>query len=165
MIRSATVDDVATIARLIRALAEYERLSDRAIFDEEKLREHLFGERRYAEVLLAEQEGKVVGFALYFHNYSTFQGKPGLYLEDLFVLPDFRGKGVGKSLLVALAKLAVERGCGSVRWVVLKWNEPSIRFYESLGAMAMNEWTEYRLLGDPLKKVAALEVGPRAAEE
>jgi ribosomal protein S18 acetylase RimI-like enzyme len=156
MIRPATVEDVPVIARLIRALAEYERLSDRVGFEEEKLREHLFGDPRYAEVLLAEDEGKVVGFALYFHNYSTFQGKPGMYLEDLFVLPEYRGKGYGKKLLVGLAKLAVERGCGSVRWVVLKWNEPSINFYEGLGATAMKEWVEYRLAGDPLKKVAAM---------
>jgi len=165
MIRPATPDDVSTIARLIRSLAEYERLSDRVMFDEEKLREHLFGERRFAEVLLAEDESATVGFALYFHNYSTFQGKPGLYLEDLFVVPEARGKGVGKALLVSLAKLAVERGCGSVRWVVLKWNEPGIRFYESLGAMPMNEWTEYRLAGDPLKKVAAMEVKATKAAE
>ncbi|MCE9565030.1 MAG: GNAT family N-acetyltransferase [Planctomycetes bacterium] len=157
MIRPATSDDVPTIARLIRALAAYERLSDRVVFDEVKLREHLFGERRYAEVLLAEDEGEVVGFALYFHNYSTFQGKPGMYLEDLFVMPEHRGKGYGKSLLAALAKLAVERGCGMVRWVVLKWNEPGIRFYESLGATAMNEWVEYRIAGDALKKVGAME--------
>ncbi len=157
MIRSATPDDVPTIARLIRALASYERLSDRVVFDEEKLREHLFGERRYAEVLLAEVEGAVAGFALFFHNYSTFQGKPGLYLEDLFVLPEHRGKGYGKALLIALAKLAVERGCATVRWVVLKWNEPGIQFYELLGATAMNEWTEYRLAGDALKKLAAFE--------
>ncbi|MBA4186619.1 MAG: N-acetyltransferase [Planctomycetaceae bacterium] len=158
MIRPATPDDVPTIARLIRSLAEYERLSDRVVFDQAKLLEHLFGERRYAEVLLAEVNSVVAGFALFFHNYSTFQGKPGMYLEDLFVMPEFRGKGLGKSLLVALAKVAVERGCGSVRWVVLKWNEPGIRFYESLGASAMNEWTEYRLAGDPLKKVAAMDV-------
>jgi len=160
MIRPATPDDVPAIARLIRALAAYERLSDRVMFDEVKLREHLFGERRFAEVLLAEDEGVVAGFALYFHNYSTFQGKPGMYLEDLFVMPDHRGKGYGKSLLVALAKLALERGCGAVRWVVLKWNQPSINFYESLGATAMNEWTEYRLAGDSLKKVAAQDDTP-----
>lgn len=161
MIRAATPEDVPTIARLIRSLAEYERLSDRVVFDEEKLREHLFGERKFAEVLLAEEGGAVVGFALFFHNYSTFQGKPGIYLEDLFVMPEHRGKGLGKSLLVALAKLAVERGCGMVRWVVLKWNEPGIQFYELLGATAMNEWTEYRLAGDALRKLGTLNDGPK----
>src|SRR6516164_5704824 len=116
MIRAATPDDTATIARLIRALADYERLADRVVFDEARLRQHLFGPRPYAEVLLAEDAGRVVGFALFFHSYSTFLGQPGIYLEDLFVEPEQRGRGHGKALLVALARLAVERGCGRVEW-------------------------------------------------
>jgi GNAT superfamily N-acetyltransferase len=153
MIRPATEADVPIIAKLIRDLAEYERLSHAVDFDEAKLRDHLFGPRPYAEVLLAEDAGRVVGFALFFHNYSTFRGKPGLYLEDLFVLPECRGKGHGKALLLALAKLAVERGCARVEWSVLNWNAPSIAFYKSLGATPMDEWTVYRLTGDALRNV------------
>ena len=153
MIRPATPADVPAVARLIRDLAEYERLSHAVVFDEAQLREHLFGPRPFAEVLLAEDGGAVVGFALFFHNYSTFVGKPGVYLEDLFVKPEARGKGYGKALLLALARLAVERGCGRVEWSVLNWNEPSIRFYESLGAKPMDEWTVYRLDGEALKKL------------
>src|SRR5688572_19428536 len=154
MIRPATPDDVPVIARLIRGLAEYERLLDRCVLKESDLREHLFGARKYAEVLLAEDAGAVVGFALFFHNYSTFLGRPGIYLEDLFVVPEHRGKGHGKALLAALARLAVERGCGRLEWAVLDWNEPSIGFYRSLGAAAMDEWTVYRLTGDALAKLA-----------
>src|SRR5688572_12687192 len=131
MIRAATPADVPIIARLIRALAEYEKLSHAVTLDDAKLREHLFGPRPYAEVLLAEDAGGVVGFALFFHNYSTFRGKPGIYLEDLFVVPEARGQGHGKALLAALAKLAVARGCDRVDWIVLDWNEPSIRFYRA----------------------------------
>jgi GNAT superfamily N-acetyltransferase len=155
MIRPATPADVPTIARLIRALAEYERLADRVSLREADLREHLFGQRRYAEVLLAEDAGPVVGFALFFHNYSTFLAKPGIYLEDLFVEPEHRGKGHGKALLVALAKLALERGCGRVEWSVLNWNEPSIQFYLNLDAKRMDEWTVYRLSGEALTKLAS----------
>ncbi len=155
MIRSATPEDTATIARLIRGLAEYERLSDRVSLDEDRLRAHLFGPRSYAEVLLAEEAGTVVGFALFFHNYSTFTANPGIYLEDLFVEPEHRGKGHGKALLRALARLAVERGCGRMEWCVLNWNEPAILFYRSLGAVPMGEWTTYRLTGDALKAVAS----------
>ncbi len=155
MIRPATPADVPAIARLVRGLAEYERLAHVVVMEEANLREHLFGERPYAEVLLAEEAGAVVGFALFFHNYSTFAGKPGLYLEDLFVEPEHRGKGHGKALLVALAKLAVERDCWCIKWSVLNWNEPSIQFYKSLGADPMDEWTVYRLMGDALKKLAA----------
>ena len=154
MIRPATPEDTPIIARLIRALAEYERLSDRVTFDEAQLRDHLFGARRYAEVLLAEDAGQVVGFALFFHNYSTFVGKPGIYLEDLFVQPEQRGKGHGKALLAALAQLAVERGCGRLEWAVLNWNQPAIEFYRALGAVPMNEWTVYRLFGDSLTALA-----------
>ena len=155
MIRPAMPDDIPTIARLIRGLAEYERLADKAVFRESDLRDHLFGERRYAEVLLAEDGGTVVGFALFFHNYSTFRGKPGIYLEDLFVFPEARGKGHGKALLRAIAKLAVERDCARVEWSVLDWNTPSIEFYKSLGAEPLDAWTAYRLTDAALAKLAA----------
>jgi GNAT superfamily N-acetyltransferase len=154
MIRFATAADTSTIVRLIRALAEYERLTHEVVLDEDQLREHLFGPRPYAEVLLVEDAGQVVGFALFFHNYSTFLGKPGIYLEDLFVLPEQRGKGHGKALLIALARLAVERGCGRMEWSVLNWNQPSIDFYRALGAVPMKEWTVYRLTGEALKAAA-----------
>ncbi len=151
MIRSATPEDTHVIAELIRGLAEYERLAHEVMLDEGELRSHLFGERRYAEVILAEDGGEVVGFALFFHNYSTFLGKPGIYLEDLFVKPEHRGAGHGKALLAYLARLSVERGCGRLEWSVLDWNEPSIAFYRSLGAVAMDEWTGYRLTGEALR--------------
>jgi GNAT superfamily N-acetyltransferase len=153
VIRPATPADLPAIARLIRDLAEYERLSHAVDFDERQLRDHLFSPRPYAEVLLAEDCGAVVGFALFFHNYSTFRGKPGIYLEDLFVEPAHRGKGYGKALLRALARLAVERGCARMEWSVLNWNEPSIRFYESLGAKPQDEWTVYRLDGEALARL------------
>jgi GNAT superfamily N-acetyltransferase len=154
MIRAARPTDVPTIARLIRALAEYERMADAVVLEEEQLHLHLFGPRPFAEVLIAEDAGRVVGFALFFHNFSTFRGQPGLYLEDLFVEPDQRGKGHGKALLRALARLAVERQCGRVNWMVLDWNEPSIQFYKKLGAEPLGEWTTYRLTGDALLRVA-----------
>jgi GNAT superfamily N-acetyltransferase len=154
MIRTANSNDVPAIARLIRGLAEYERLGHAVVFDETRLGEHLFGPRPYAEVLLAEDAGKVVGFALFFHSYSTFRGQPGLYLEDLFVEPQERGKGHGKALLLALARLAVERGCGRLEWTVLNWNEPAIGFYKKLGAQSMNEWTICRLTDDALQRAA-----------
>jgi GNAT superfamily N-acetyltransferase len=157
MIRPATADDTKTICDLIRALAEYERLSHEVVLDENWLREHLFGPRPYAEVLLAEQDGSVVGFALFFHSFSTFLGKPGIYLEDLFVKPQERGKGHGKALLRALARIAIDRGCGRLEWSVLNWNEPSIGFYESLDAVAMNDWTVYRLAGEALQRIADCE--------
>ncbi len=156
MIRSATPADVPTIVSLIRALAEYEKLAHEVELDEARLREHLFGARPYAEVLMAEVEGRSVGFALFFHNYSTFLGRPGIYLEDLFVLPEYRGHGLGKALLAGLAKLAVERECGRLEWAVLDWNEPSIRFYESLGAVAKKEWIIYRTTGASLAKLAKM---------
>lgn len=149
-VRGATPADVAEIAALIRELAEYERLAREVVLSEAALREHLFGARPYAEALIAEDAGAVAGFALFFHNYSTFLGKPGLYLEDLFVRPAHRGRGLGKALLRELARLAIARGCGRVEWSVLDWNEPSIAFYRSLGAVAMDEWTVYRLSGDAL---------------
>jgi GNAT superfamily N-acetyltransferase len=154
MIRAATPADVPVIAQLIRDLAEYERLAHTVSFDEASLREHLFGARPFAEVLLAEQGGVVVGFALFFHNFSTFRGQPGIYLEDLFVKPENRGHGHGKALLKALAKLAVERDCGRLEWSVLNWNEPAIEFYKSLEAKPMDEWTVYRLTGDSMRHLA-----------
>lgn len=159
MIRPATADDVPTVARLIRALAEYERLSDAVVLDEDRLREHLFGPRPFCEVLLAVEAETVVGFALFFHNYSTFLGRPGIYLEDLFVGPAFRNRGHGRALFRALARLAVERGCGRMEWSVLNWNEPAIRFYRSLGAGPLDEWTGYRLTGEALNALAGS--GPR----
>lgn len=155
MIRPAVAADVPAIVRLIRALAEYEKLTDMVVLDEARLREHLFGPRPFAEVLVAEDTGSVVGFALFFHNYSTFLGKPGVYLEDLFVVPEARGNGHGKALLAELAKLAVARGCGRVEWSVLNWNEPALRFYRALGAVPMDEWTMYRLTGEPLTRLAS----------
>jgi GNAT superfamily N-acetyltransferase len=154
MIRPAKPADVPTIARLIRALAEYERLPHLVVLEEAKLRDHLFGERKYAEVLLAEDRGIVVGLALFFHSYSTFAGRPCLYLEDLFVEPEYRGKGLGKQLLIELAKLAIERDCPRVEWSVLNWNEPAIQFYKLLGAKPMDEWTVYRVTGEALGKLA-----------
>jgi len=154
MIRPATPDDVPLIGQLIRELAEYEKLADKVVFTEALLRQQLFGPRPFAEVLLAEDGGRAVGFALYFHNYSTFLAKPGIYLEDLFVEPAYRGRGHGKALFAALARLAVERGCGRLEWAVLDWNEPSIGFYKALGAKAMDDWTVYRLAGDALKELA-----------
>lgn len=155
MIRAATPADVPTIANLIRALAEYEKLAHLCVASEAGLRAHLFGPRPFAEVLLAEDAGTVVGFALFFHNYSTFRAKPGIYLEDLFVVPEARGKGYGKALLVELARLAVARDCARVEWSVLNWNEPSIQFYKSLGAQPMDEWTVYRLTDEALTKLAS----------
>jgi GNAT superfamily N-acetyltransferase len=150
MIRPATPDDTAAIAALIRGLAEYERLSEYVTLGEGRLREHLFGPRPYAEVLLAEEAGAVVGFALFFPIYSTFRAQPGMYLEDLFVRPEHRGKGHGKALLRALARLTVERGYARLDWTVLDWNAPSIAFYRSLGAVPLDEWTVYRLDGEAL---------------
>ena len=153
MLRPATAQDTATIAALIRGLAEYERLSHYVTLEEGRLREHLFGPRPYAEVLLAEEAGEVVGFALFFPIYSTFRAEPGMYLEDLFVRPEHRGKGHGKALLRALARLTVERGYARLEWTVLDWNAPSIAFYRSLGAAPMEEWTVYRLDGESLAKL------------
>ncbi len=144
-IRTASPDDVGLILSFIRELAEYEKLDHEVVASEQDLRETLFGDRTVAEVLIAEHESRPAGFALFFHNYSTFLGKPGIYLEDLFVRPEFRGKGIGRMLLEHLAKLGRERGCGRLEWWVLDWNEAAIRFYESLGAEAMSDWTVYRL--------------------
>lgn len=144
-IRPATPADTPLIAQFIRDLAEYERLSDAVRMDEAALGEHLFGPKPYAEVVIGEIDGSPQGFALFFHNFSTFEGKPGLYLEDLFVRPEARGSGLGKALLAHLATLAVARGCARMEWAVLDWNAPSIAFYEALGARPMDEWTIFRL--------------------
>ena len=163
-IRIAHEDDVPLIHRFIRELAEYERLAHEVVATETSLRETLFGERRYAEVVIAEIEGEPVGFALFFHNYSTFVGRPGIYLEDLYVRPEYRGQGHGKALLVHLAKLAVERNCGRLEWAVLNWNEPAIRFYRSLGAVPQDEWQVYRVAGETLRGLAR-EAPPRTRND
>jgi GNAT superfamily N-acetyltransferase len=144
-IRQAVEADVPVIVRLIKGLAEYEKLQDQAVATEEAIRDGLFGPRRFAEVVIAEDESAPVGFALFFHNYSTFLGKPGLYLEDLFVVPEARGKGVGKALLLHVKALAIARGCGRMEWSVLDWNAPAIGFYEKLGALVMDDWRICRL--------------------
>jgi GNAT superfamily N-acetyltransferase len=153
-LRFATADDVGLILDFIRRLADYEKKLDEVVTDEDQLRKSLFGELRVAEVVIASYEGEPAGFALFFHNFSTFLGRPGVYLEDLFVIPELRGRGIGRILLSFLAKLAVERGCGRLEWWVLDSNEPAIRFYERLGAKAMDEWTVYRVTGDALVKLA-----------
>jgi GNAT superfamily N-acetyltransferase len=153
-VREAIPDDVPLILSLIKELAEYERLSHEVVATEDSLKEWLFGERPVAEVLIGEYGEQPAGFALYFHNFSTFLGKPGIYLEDLYVRPRFRRSGIGKSMLAHLARLARERGCGRVEWSVLDWNEPSIRFYESLGAVAMDDWTVHRMTGEALERLA-----------
>ena len=149
-IRPARPDDVPTIASLIRELAVYEKLEDQAKATDEDLARHLFGDRPAAEVLIAEVEGAPVGFALFFSTFSTFRGQPGIYLEDLFVRPEHRGKGIGKALLASLAKLAVDRDCGRLEWAVLDWNTPSIEFYRSQGAVPMDEWTVFRVADSAL---------------
>ena len=153
-IRPAGAGDVGEILRLIRALAEYEKLADQAVGTEARMRESLFGARPAAEALIAERGGRAVGFALFFTTFSTFLCKPGLYLEDLFVEPEHRGAGIGKALLRRLAALAVERRCGRFEWRVLDWNEPSIRFYESLGAKLMPEWELVRMTEPDFTRLA-----------
>jgi GNAT superfamily N-acetyltransferase len=154
-VREASAADVPTILSFIRELAGYERLSHEVVATEETLRENLFGERPYAEVLIAERDGSPAGFALFFHNFSTFLGRPGIYLEDLYVKPGLRGSGIGKELLARLARLAIERGCGRLEWWVLDWNEPSIGFYKELGAVPMDDWTVYRVSGPALENLAS----------
>ena len=151
--RSATEQDTAIILEFIKALAEYEEMSDQVVANETLLREWIF-EKKKAEVIFATENGKEVGFALFFHNFSTFLGRAGIYLEDLFVLPEYRGKGYGKGLIRELARITVERGCGRLEWCCLDWNKPSIEFYLSLGAVPMDEWTVYRLTGDKLTDFA-----------
>lgn len=151
--RYATKDDVALILRFIKELAEYEGLLNEVVADEKTLEDQLFNKKN-AEVIFATEDGKEVGFALFFHNFSTFLGRSGLYLEDLYVSPEYRGKGYGKAILKKLSKIAVERGCGRLEWWCLDENRPSIDFYLSLGAEKMDEWTVYRLSGDTLKELA-----------
>jgi len=153
-IRSARVEDVPIILQLIRDLAKYERAPDEVTATQEQLVDVLFGERRAAEVLLAFEGQAPVGFAVYFYNFSTWLGRPGLYLEDLFVKPEKRGKGYGRALLVELAKIARERDCGRMEWAVLDWNEPAIKFYRALGAEPMHEWTVFRLTRDGIAGLA-----------
>lgn len=154
-IRTATEADVPLILSLIKELAEYERLAHEVSATEDLLRESLFGERQVAEALLGYHEGDPAGFALFFHNFSTFLGRSGIYLEDLYVKPELRGRGVGRAMLVYLAKLARERNCGRLEWSVLNWNEPAIRLYRGIGALPMDEWTVYRLTGESLEDLAS----------
>ena len=151
--RMAAPEDAGLILRFIRLLAEYEKMADQVVATEELLRRQLF-EERHAEVLFVLADGKEVGFALFFHNFSTFLGRAGLYLEDLFVLPEYRGRGYGKGLFRELARIAVARGCGRFEWWCLDWNEPSIAFYRAMGAAPMDEWTVYRITGDTLTALA-----------
>lgn len=153
-IRPATVADVSIILELIRALAEYERAPNDVVATEQILQETLFGKKPAAEVLLLFENEIAAGFALFFHNFSTWIGRPGLYLEDLFVRPEHRGKGYGRALLIELAKIARERNCGRMEWAVLDWNEPAIQFYHKLGAKPMDEWTVFRLTRDEIAKLA-----------
>jgi GNAT superfamily N-acetyltransferase len=161
-IRATTEADVPVILNLIRDLAEYERAPDAVVTTEAGLREVLFGEKPSAEVLLALENEEPVGFAVYFFNFSTWLGRPGLYLEDLFVRPDMRGKGYGKALLVRLAQIAHDHGCGRMEWAVLDWNDPAIQFYRKLGAQAMDEWTVFRLTGEGIAKLAGSALGPES---
>ncbi len=154
-IREATEEDIQVIFNFIKELAVYEKLAQEVTATKDLLRETLF-EKKYAEVIIGELEGMPVGFALFFHNFSTFIGKPGIYLEDLYVKEEYRGRGFGKKLLVHLAKLSVERDCGRLEWSVLDWNKPAIDFYLSLGARPMDEWTVFRLTGEKLKNLTSL---------
>jgi GNAT superfamily N-acetyltransferase len=153
-IRPARPDDIPAIAALIRELAVYEKLADQAKATDDDLARHLFGDRPAAEVLLAESEGEPVGYALYFSTFSTFRGQPGLYIEDLFVRLEHRGRGIGKALLAGVARVAVGRGCGRLEWSVLDWNTPAIDFYRSQGAVPMDQWTVYRVDGPALAELA-----------
>lgn len=153
-IRNANINDSATILGFIKELAEYENMSNDVVATEELLKQNIF-EKKLAEVIIAEYDNKPVGFALFFHNFSTFLGKGGIYLEDLYVQPAMRGKNIGKTLLSSLAKLAVERDCGRLEWSCLNWNEPSIKFYKSQGAIPMDKWTVYRVTGKELNELAS----------
>jgi GNAT superfamily N-acetyltransferase len=153
-IRRAMPDDVPVILEMIRGLAEYERLADQAVATDGDMREALFGSHPAAEVLLAYADDEPAGFALFFHNFSTFLGKRGLYLEDLFVKPESRRRGIGRRLLAELARIAVERNCGRFEWSVLDWNQPAIEFYKSLGAVPLSEWTVFRMTGGALTRLA-----------
>ena len=151
--RFATENDVALILEFIKGLADYEKMSDDVVADEDLLRKWIF-EKNKAEVIFAMENGIEVGFALFFHNFSTFLGRAGIYLEDLFVKPEYRGRGHGKALITELARITVERGCGRLEWCCLDWNKPSIDFYTSLGAVPLDEWTTYRLTGEKLKALS-----------
>lgn len=155
IVRSATPADLPTIFELIKALAEYEKLSHAVTGSPELLKEHLFGEKPFAEAVVAEYRGETVGFALFFYNYSTFLTRPGIYLEDLFVLPEYRGRGIGKKLITYLAGLAVEGNCGRLEWSVLDWNSPAIAFYKRIGADILDEWRICRVTGDSLSTLAS----------
>ena len=163
VLRAATPGDVPVILSCIRGLAEYEKLAHEVVATEALLRETLFGSRPAAEVILAFHDDDAAGFALFFHSYSTFLARPGIYLEDLFVLPAYRGRGVGRLLLARLARVALDRGCGRLEWSVLDWNAGAIRFYQSIGARAMTEWTTNRVTGDALVALAAAHGGAGAA--
>lgn len=156
LFRQAVKEDIHLIFKFIKELAEFEKMSDVVIATEKSLEKNLFGEHRYAEVILAIADGKEVGFVLFFHNFSTFVGKPGLYIEDLFVRPEYRSKGLGKMLIRECARLALERDCGRMEWWVLNWN-PARRFYEQLGAKAMDEWVTYRLTPEVMKNLVEEE--------
>jgi GNAT superfamily N-acetyltransferase len=156
VIQPATEKDIPLVLSFIRRLAEYERLLDACVTTEAILRQSLFGERRYAEAIIASYKGEPVGFAVYFHNFSTFLGRPGLYLEDLFVVPEMRGRGFGKAILIHLATVAAQRGCSRMEWAVLDWNQPSIDFYKSLGAQPLNDWRTFRLTDAGLRKLASM---------
>ena len=153
-IRTAVESDLPLILHLIESLAEYERLRDQCVATKEKLRATLFGDHPAAEILIASIENEPMGFALFFHNYSTFLAQRGIFLEDLFVKPDARGKGVGRALLSSLARLAIERDCGRLEWNVLDWNELAISFYKGIGAAPMDEWTTFLMTGEALRKLA-----------
>ena len=153
LLRFAEEKDIAVILDFIRGLAEYEHLTDMVEIKEENLKKYLF-EKKLAEAVIGEYDGTPAGFALFFHNFSTFLGRPGIYIEDIFVKPEFRGKGLGKMFFSFFAKIAVERDCGRVEWACLDWNKPSIEFYKKQGACALDEWTTYRITGDGIKKLA-----------
>ncbi len=161
-VRAALPHETPLILQLVRELAQYEHLEEQMVAREEQMRAALFGPRPYAEVVFVCWEAQPVGFALFFHTFSTFLGRPGIYLEDLFVRPPFRGRGLGRRLLVRLAELAVERGCGRLEWAVLDWNAPAIGFYRRLGGVPMDEWTVFRLAGPALEALARSEPAPAA---
>ena len=152
-IREASIKDVPLILSLIEEIADYEKLGHEVIATEDDIRENLFGDKKHAEILIAEYENEPAGQALFFHNFSTFIGRPGIYLEDLFVRPKFRGKGIGKALLLKLIELAKRRNCGRVEWCVLDWNEPAINFYKKLGAVPMDGWSIFRVTEDKFEKI------------